>query len=386
MAAPGKKEYYEILGVGRDATADDIKKAYRKLTRQYHPDANKGDPSAEEKYKEINEAYEVLSDPEKRAQYDQFGFVGDMPPGDGFGGFGGGFQGMDLGDLFGDLFGSSFGGSGRRRADPNAPRRGNDLEYTMSVTLEEAYRGVSKKIEIPRLETCDRCHGSGAEPGSSPETCPTCGGSGQVQQVMNTPFGQMAQITTCPTCHGSGKIIKNPCKECRGQGRVRKTHSVEVKIPPGVDTGVRLRVSSQGESGVNGGPAGDLFLLIEVRTDKRFQRRGDDLNTAVDITYPQAALGCEVKIETFDGAETLQVPAGTQPGSKLRIKGRGMPRLRGSGHGDMNILVRVTVPKSPSNKEKELLLKLAEEMGVSVKKPKGGIFDKFKDRKKNCDE
>lgn len=378
MAAPGKKDYYEVLGVGRGASADEVKKAYRKLTRQFHPDANKGDPSAEEKYKEINEAYEVLSDPEKRAQYDQYGFVGDMPPG---GGYGGGFQDMDLGDLFGDIFGGGFGRQGRHRADPNAPRRGNDLEYAMSVTLEEAFRGATKKVEIPRLETCDRCHGDGSEPGSTPETCPTCGGTGQVQQVMNTPFGQMAQVIACSTCHGTGKIIKNPCKECRGQGRVRKKHSVEVKIPRGVDTGVRLRVSSQGESGINGGPSGDLYLLIEVKSDKRLQRRGDDLNTTVDISYPQAALGSEVKIETFDGAENLQIPAGTQPGSKLRIKGRGMPRLRGGGFGDMNILVRVTVPKNPSSQEKELLLKLAEEMNVSVKKPKGGLFDKLKDKK-----
>lgn len=375
MAAPGKKDYYEVLGVGRGASADEIKKAYRKLTRQYHPDANQGDAAAEAKYKEINEAYEVLSDPDKRAQYDQFGFVGDMPPGgEDFGGFGGGFQGMDFGDLFGDIFGGSFGGAGRRRADPNAARRGNDLEYTMSVTLEEAYRGVTKKIEIPRLETCGRCHGNGAEPGTSSETCPTCNGSGQVQQVINTPFGQMAQLTTCPTCHGTGKVIKTPCKECHGQGRVRRSHSVDVNIPAGVDTGVRLRVSSQGEAGINGGPSGDLFLLIEVKSDKRFQRRGDDLNTTVDITYPQAALGSEVKIETFDGTETLQIPAGTQPGSKLRIKGRGMPRLRGSGHGDMNILVRVTVPKNHSKKEKELLEQLADEMKVTIKKPKKGIF------------
>lgn len=377
MAAPGKKDYYDVLGVGRGASSEEIKKAYRKLTRQHHPDANKGDASAEAKYKEINEAYEVLSDPEKRARYDQFGFVGDMPPGGAdFGGFGGGFQGMDLGDLFGDLFGGSFSGRGGRRVDPNAPRRGNDLEYSMSVTLEDAYRGATKKVEIPRLETCGRCNGSGVEPGTDVETCPTCHGSGQVQQTVNTPFGQMAQVTACPTCRGAGKIIKTPCSECHGQGRVRKSHSVEVKIPPGVDTGVRLRVSSQGEAGVNGG-TGDLFILLEVKSDKRFQRRGDDLNTTADITYPQAALGCEIKIETFDGTEVLQVPAGTQPGSKLRIKGRGMPRLRVPGSGDMNILVRVTVSKNPSQKEKELLTKLAEEMGVSVKKPKGGLFGKF---------
>jgi len=378
MAAPGKKDYYEILGVGRGASADEIKKAYRKLTRKYHPDANPGDTEAEKKYKEINEANEVLSDPQKRAQYDQFGYVGDMPPGGDFGGFGGaGFGGADFGDLFGDLFGSAFGGTGRRSVDPNAPRRGNDLEYTMQISLEDAFRGVTKKIEVPRLETCPHCGGSGAEPGTKIETCPTCGGRGQVQQTVNTPFGQMAQVTACPTCHGKGKVIKTPCRECKGQGRVRKQHSVDVKIPAGIDTGIRLRVSSQGEAGINGGPSGDLFLLIEVKPDRRFQRKGDDLNTSVDIKYPQAALGCEVKIETFDGFETLDIPAGTQPGSKLRIKGRGMPRLRGKGSGDMNILVKVTISKEPSAKERELLEQIAKEMKVTVKN-KEGFFDKIK--------
>ncbi|MDD3962968.1 MAG: molecular chaperone DnaJ [Synergistaceae bacterium] len=378
MAAPGKKDYYEILGVGRGASADEIKKAYRKLTRKYHPDANPGDAEAEKKYKEINEANEVLSDPQKRTQYDQFGYVGDMPPGGDFGGFGGpGFGGADFGDLFGDLFGSAFGGSGRRSVDPNAPRRGNDLEYTMQISLEDAFRGVTKKIEVPRLETCPHCGGSGAEPGTKVETCPTCGGRGQVQQTVNTPFGQMAQVTVCPTCHGKGKVVKTPCRECKGQGRVRKQHSVDVKIPAGIDTGIRLRVSSQGEAGINGGPSGDLFLLIEVKPDRRFQRKGDDLNTSVDIKYPQAALGCEVKIETFDGFETLDIPAGTQPGSKLRIKGRGMPRLRGKGSGDMNILVKVTISKEPSAKERELLEQIAKEMKVTVKN-KEGFFDKIK--------
>ena len=376
MAAPGKKDYYEILGVGRGASADEIKKAYRKLTRKYHPDANQGDSEAEKKYKEINEANEVLSDPQKRAQYDQFGYVGDMPPGGDFGGFGG-FGGADFGDLFGDLFGSAFSGAGRRTVDPNAPRRGNDLEYTMQISLEDAYRGITKKIEVPRLETCPHCGGSGAEPGTNAETCPTCGGRGQVQQTVNTPFGQMAQVTACPTCHGKGKVIKAPCRECRGQGRVRKKHSVDVKIPAGIDTGIRLRVSSQGEAGINGGPSGDLFLLIEVKPDRRFQRKGDDLNTSVDILYPQAVLGCEVKIETFDGSETLDIPSGTQPGSKLRIKGRGMPRLRGKGNGDMNILVRVSISKDPSAKERELLEHIAKEMKVPVKN-KEGFFDKIK--------
>lgn len=371
MATPGKKEYYDILGVGRGASADEIKKAYRKLTRKYHPDANPGNAEAEKKYKEINEANEVLSDPQKRSQYDQYGYVGDMPPGGDFGGFGG----ADLGDLFGDLFGSSFSGAGRRSANPNAPRRGNDLEYTMQISLEDAYRGVSRKIEIPRLETCPHCGGNGAEPGTKIETCSTCGGQGQVQQTVNTPFGQMAQVTTCPKCHGKGKTITTPCRECRGQGRIRKQHSVEVKIPAGIDTGIRLRVSSQGESGINGGPYGDLFLLIEVKPDRRFQRKGDDLSTTVDIAYPQAALGCEVKIETFDGFETLDIPMGTQPGSKLRIKGRGMPLLKGKGNGDMNILVRVGITKNPAGKEFELLSELAKEMKVPVK-TKEGLFGK----------
>lgn len=225
MAAPGKKDYYDILGVGRGASADEIKKAYRKLTRKYHPDANPGDAEAEAKYKEINEANEVLSDPQKRAQYDQFGYVGDMPPGGGdFGGFGG-FGGADIGDLFGDLFGGGFGGS-RRSSNPNGPKRGSDLEYTMQISLEDAFRGVTKKIEIPRLETCPHCGGNGAEPGSKVETCPTCGGRGQVQQVINTPFGQMSQMASCPNCKGKGKIISTPCRECKGQGRIRKQHSV----------------------------------------------------------------------------------------------------------------------------------------------------------------
>ncbi len=375
MAAPGKKDYYEILGVGRGASADEIKKAYRKLTRKYHPDANPGDKEAEKKYKEINEANEILSDPQKRTQYDQFGYVGDMPPGGDFGGAG--FGGADFGDLFGDLFGSAFGGAGRRNVDPNAPRRGNDLEYTMQITLEDAYRGATKKIDVPRLETCPHCGGSGAEPGTKAETCPTCAGRGQVQQTVNTPFGQMSQVTTCPDCHGKGKKISTPCRECKGQGRVRKQHTVDVRIPAGIDTGIRLRVTGKGEAGINGGPFGDLFLLIEVRPDRRFQRRGDDLNTSVEIKYPQAILGCEVRIETFDGFETLDIPSGTQPGSKLRIKGRGMPRMRGKGNGDMNILVKVGISKNPTAKEKDLLEQIAKEIKAPIKK-KEGIFDKIK--------
>ncbi|WP_455965740.1 molecular chaperone DnaJ, partial [Cloacibacillus porcorum] len=332
MAAPGKKDYYEILGVSRGASADEIKKAYRSLTRKYHPDANPGNAEAEAKYKEINEANEVLSDPKKKAQYDQFGYVGDMPPGGfggegGFGGFGGQgqtFSQEDLGDIFGDLFGAGgFGGGRRRASNPNAPRRGADLEATVKITLEEAYRGLKRKLEIPRLDTCKHCGGSGAEPGSKVEACPTCHGTGQMHEVVNTPFGQMQQTVTCTTCHGKGKIVDKVCTECRGKGRVKRIQNVEVKIPAGVDTGTRLRVSSKGEAGINGGPAGDLFILTEVMPDSRFTRKGDDLNTTVEISFPQAALGSEVKVETFDGMEKLDIPAGTQAGSKLRIRGRG---------------------------------------------------------------
>ena len=367
----GKRDYYEVLGVERSASAEEIKKAYRKLTRKYHPDANPGDAEAAEKFKEINEANEVLSDPQKRAQYDQFGYVGDIPGGgQGFGGFGGqGFEGFgDIGDIFGDIFGGGFGGGSRRR-DPNAPRRGEDLEYGLQISLEEAYRGVKKTVSIPRYDTCDHCHGNGAEPGSKIETCPTCGGRGKIRQTIQTPFGQMVQEHECYECRGRGKKIVSPCRECRGTGRVRKQHSVDVNIPAGVDTGIRLRVSGQGGAGVNGGPSGDLFIVVEVRPDSRFVRKDDDLYTTVEITYPQAVLGCEVKIDTFDGQEVLDVPSGTQPNTKLRIRGRGMPKLRSrsGGNGNMNVLVKVTVPKNPTSKQKELVRQLAEEMKVKTK-------------------
>lgn len=367
MAAAGKKDYYETLGIPKDASADDIKKAYRKLARKYHPDANQGDPSAEAKFKEINEAHDVLSDPQKRAQYDQFGFVGDAPPG---GGYGGGFGGADIfgnfGDL-GDLFGSFFGGmGGRTRSDPNAPRRGSDLEMRVRISLETAFRGAERQIDVPREENCSHCGGSGAEPGSSIETCKECGGTGQVQQSSSTPFGQMVRVVKCPRCGGKGKIVKTPCKECGGEGRVRRTRKIDVKIPRGVDTGTRLRVSGKGEAGRNGGPDGDLFILLDVASDKRFTREGDDLHLRVDIAFPQAALGAKVSIQTFDGDEKLDIPPGTQPGAVLRIRNRGMPHLRGGGSGDMNIHIRVSVPKDLSSKSRELMSALAKEMGVDV--------------------
>ena len=379
MAAPGKKDYYEVLGVPRDATADDIKKAYRKLTRKYHPDANPGNEDAERKFKEINEANEVLGDAQKRAQYDQFGYVGDAPPpGSQWGGepFFGGMGGDIFGDIFENLFG---GGGGRSRSNPNAPRRGANLEMSMRITLETAYRGETREVEIPREENCSRCSGSGAEPGSKVESCSSCGGKGQVERVAQTPFGQMMQVVPCVRCKGTGKIVTTPCTECKGQGRVRKNRRLEVKIPAGVNTGTRLRISGEGEAGINGGPPGDLFILLEVLQDKRFRRDGDDLHMSIDIAIPQAVLGTTVSINTFDGVEKLDIPAGTQPGSILKIKNRGMPKLRESGNGDMHIRVKVSVPKNLSDKGKKLMYDLAAEMKVNVTDNKG-LFDKIKDK------
>lgn len=378
MAAPGKKDYYDILGVPRSATAEEIKKTYRKLARKYHPDANPGNEDAERKFKEINEANDVLGDPQKRAQYDQFGFVGDMPP-PGAGGYGRDpFGGMG-GDVFSDLFDNFFGGMGRSRNGANTARRGSDLEMSMRVTLETAFRGGTRQVEIPREENCPACQGSGAEPGSNVESCPACGGRGQVEQKMSTPFGQMIQVVPCTRCRGTGKIVNTPCKSCKGQGRVRRNRRIDVKIPAGVDTGTRLRISGEGEEGTKGGPSGDLFILLEVAPDNRFQRDGADLHTRVDIALPQATLGCEVSIPTFDGTEKLEVPAGTQPGSVLRIKGRGMPRLRGMGNGDLHIHVRVNVPKNLSDRAKDLMRELAAEMKVEIAEDKG-FFDKIKDK------
>lgn len=379
MASGGRRDYYEILGVPKDASVEDIKKAYRRLVRKYHPDANPGNKDAEQKFKEVAEAYEVLSDSQKRVQYDQFGTVGDMTGG-GPEGFPFGEAG-DVGDVFGDLFetmfGGGFGGFGGRRA-ANAPRRGADLEMEIILTLEEAYRGVTRKIEIPRWQSCERCGGTGAEPGSSPRTCHTCGGRGQVEQRQKTPFGEFVSVNTCPHCQGRGKVIEKPCSRCGGSGRYRDRRAVEVKIPPGVDRGTRLRIAGEGEAGLNGGPPGDLFLVINVKVDPRFRRDGDQLHVDVRIAFPQAALGCEIKVPTLEGMQTLEVPAGTQPGTVLRVKGKGMPRLSAGGRrGDLFVHVTVDVPTNLTEKQKALLAGLAKEMNVSVKESQG-LLDKLK--------
>ncbi len=370
------EDLYQILGVPRDASQAEIKKVYRQLVRQYHPDTNRDNPDAEEKFKKINAAYSVLGDPEKRARYDQFGTT-DGSAGNPFeGGFGGGF-----GDIFGDLFEQVFGGGmGGRRADPNAPQRGANLEMEVHVTLLEAANGATRNLEIPRWDSCPTCSGTGAKPGTSPKTCDACRGRGQVETVQRTPFGQFVSVNTCPRCQGKGKIISDPCGECGGSARIRRSHKVEVKIPAGVETGTRLRITGEGESGHNGGPAGDLFLVIDVERHRDFERDGGDLHSRLFLTWPQAVLGATLEIPTLiDGQEKIEVPSGTAHGRVLKVKGKGMPRLRGPrGRGDLYVHVFIDVPSKLSDRQKELIAELAKEMQVSVGASDEGIFDRFK--------
>ncbi|MGV3487136.1 MAG: molecular chaperone DnaJ [Tuberibacillus sp.] len=349
-----KRDYYEVLGVDRNASKEDIKKAYRQLARKYHPDVNKDDPNAEEKFKEVKEAYETLSDPQKKAHYDQFGHT---DPNQGFGGAGG-FQGADFGG-FGDIFDMFFGGGSRRR-DPNAPRQGADLQYTMSLEFEEAAFGKETDIEIPREETCDTCHGSGAQPGTKPETCSHCGGSGQLNIEQNTPFGRIVNRRVCQYCQGKGKIIKEKCNSCSGTGRIKTNKKIHVKIPAGVDDGQQIRLSGQGEAGVNGGPAGDLYIVFHVKPHKFFERDGDDVFCTVPLNFAQAALGDEIEVPTLYGKVKLKIPAGTQSGTHFRLKSKGIKNVRGYGQGDQHVTVKVVTPKHLSEREKELFRELAE--------------------------
>ena len=342
-----KRDYYEVLGVTKTATEAEIKKAYRQMAVQYHPDKNPGDAVAEEKFKECAEAYSVLSDQQKRAQYDRFGHSGM-----GGAGFDPGFSNIeDIFDLFG--FGDMFGGRQRTRS---RVQRGSDLRYDLEITLEEAANGKDEKLEIPRLETCQECTGSGAEKGTTAENCISCAGSGQTRYQQ----GFFSVMRTCPNCAGKGTIIRNPCKECKGQGRVEKEKPLEIKIPAGVETGSRLRVSGEGEGGVNGGPSGDLFVVIHVKEHDTFERQGANLYSAVPISFAQAALGADIKVKTLDGEEDLNVPAGSQTGTVFRIKSQGMPELGGRGRGDLFVAVTLITPKSLSKEQRKLLEQLAE--------------------------
>jgi len=367
-----KRDYYEVLGLDRDASKDEIRKAYRKLARKYHPDVNKED-GAEEKFKEAKEAYEVLNDEQKRAQYDQFGHAGAS--GQGFGGFGGA---QDFSGGFGDIFDMFFGGGGRTR-DPNAPQQGADLQYTMVLEFEEAVFGKEAEITIPKEEECDTCHGSGARPGSKVETCSHCHGSGQLNTEQNTPFGRVVNRRVCHYCNGSGKIIPEKCPTCHGSGRVKKQKKIKVSIPAGIDEGQQIRVSGKGEAGVNGGPAGDLFVVIQVKPHDYFERQGDNIYCELPLTYTQAALGDEIEVPTVHGNVMLKIPAGTQTDKVFRLKGKGAPNVRGYGHGDQHVQVKVITPTKLTDRQKELLREFNEIGGNEATDEQGdSFFQRFK--------
>ncbi|WP_460018014.1 molecular chaperone DnaJ [Lactovum odontotermitis] len=378
------EEYYKELGVDKGASQDEIKKAYRKLSKQYHPDLNK-DAGAEDKYKKIQEAYETLGDPEKRANYDQFGAAGAGGNG-GFSGFGGaggfggdqgGFSGFSGGGFggFEDIFSSFFGGgTGGGRSNPNAPRQGDDLQYRVNLTFEEAIFGTEKEIKYNREDNCHTCGGTGAKPGTHAETCSKCGGRGVVNVVANTPLGRIQTQQTCDVCHGSGKIISDPCQTCHGSGREKRAHTVKVKVPAGVETGQQMRLQGQGEAGTNGGPFGDLYVRFQVEASKIFERDGSEIYYEMPINFIQAAMGDEVEVPTVHGKVKLKIPAGTQTGTNFRLKGKGAPKLRGSGMGDQHVVVNLQVPKSLNEAQRKALDEFAQASGVKVTKQKKGFF------------
>jgi molecular chaperone DnaJ len=372
--ATTKRDYYEVLGVARGAGDDELKRAFRKLAREYHPDVNKS-PEAETRFKEIGEAYEVLSDPQKRRVYDQFGHSGLNSQGYG------GFQGFEGFGSFADIFEQfdSFFGSAARTVSRRGPQRGADLRYDLQITFEEAAFGAEKTLEVPRQETCEVCKGSGAEPNTEPVVCPQCNGSGEIRRVQQSVFGQFVNVTACGRCHGEGRIVDKPCKECRGQGRVTKTRQLTVKIPAGVDNGQQIRLSGEGEAGPKGGPAGNLYVVLDVKPHPFFKREGSDVFYELPISFAQAALGDEIEVPTIDGKLMLTVPAGTQTGKTFRLREKGVPHLRGMGRGDEYVAVRVRTPTQLSARERELFGELAKLEEHQIKPNERGFFDKVKD-------
>ena len=371
-----KRDYYEVLGVQKGASEDELKKAYRKLAKENHPDLHPGDKDCEARFKEINEAYEVLSDPDKRAKYDQFGHAAFDPNqgfgGGGFGGFGdfSGFGGF--GDIFGDIFG--FGGGGGK--NPNAPRKGDNLRANLNIKFEEAAFGVKKDVTLTRIEQCPDCKGSGCAAGTTAEVCPDCKGSGQVKTTQRTPFGMMQSNVQCSKCKGRGKIIHSPCQTCRGIGSIRRQHKVNINVPAGIDDGQTISLRGQGNAGLNGGPAGDLLVTILVQPHARFEREGTSILLDQEISFAKAALGAEIEVPTLDGKVKLTVPEGTQTGTMFRLKGKGVPYLRSTGRGDQFVTVRVVVPKGLNSNQKEALKAFAESLGETVETK--GIFGKRK--------
>ena len=367
-------DYYETLGVSRNSTQEEIKKAYKKKAKKLHPDLNKDDPKAEEKFKEVNEAYKVLSDQKSRAQYDQFGhdaFKQGARQG-GFQGFGG-FEGFDFSGFdFSDIFSEFFGGGGRHRQ-----RRGHDLQTTVTITMKEAYTGIDKELELNKFDPCDACKGTGAEDGKM-KTCETCHGRGRVVREQRTPFGMFQTQTTCHACQGEGQQAEKPCTKCRGEGRLRTSKSITVTIPPGVHDGQRIRVSGEGEAGPAGVPPGDLFLYVEVKPHELFSREGDDLYCEIPISFTQAVLGADVTIPTLDGEATLEIPSGSQSHTLFRVRGYGMPRMRGHGKGDLLVRVKVETPRKLSKEQRSALEAFSKASGEDVS-PQRGFFKKLKD-------
>lgn len=370
-----KRDYYEVLGVPKGAAKDQIKRSYRKLARQYHPDINR-EPGSDEKFKEINEAYEVLCDDQKRAAYDRFGHAAFQ------GGGGAGFQDFagfgSMADIFEEFFtGFASNGSRRRRT---GPRRGADLRYDLEIDFLDAVFGVEKKIEITRPAPCEECGGSGAEPGTTPETCSECSGSGEVRRVQQSILGQFVNVATCPSCSGTGQKIVNKCGTCSGRGQVQQTRPISVKIPPGIDSEMQIRLTGEGGPGEHGGPPGNLFVVIFVKPHPYFQRRGEDIYLPLDINVSQAALGDEIIVPTVDGEAELKIPAGTQPGSKFTMRGRGVPRLKRAGRGDQHVVVQVAIPKKLTDDQKQLFSELGETLGKEViPQHERGIFHQFKE-------
>lgn len=381
--AEDKRDYYEVLGVEKTATDDELKKAYRKAAKKYHPDINPDNAEAEKKFKEVNEAYEILSDSEKRARYDQFGHAGVDPNfGAGGGGYGGGFTGDfgDLGDIFSSFFGGGFGGfGGGRQRNPNAPKRGNDASAVVNISFEEAAKGCKSTVKVTKIDNCTDCGGTGCEKGSSSKTCPVCHGTGQVTSVQRTPFGQMQTQSVCNHCHGSGKIIEKPCHTCAGKGRIRHTVEQTVDIPAGIDDGQIISIRGGGDAGANGGPSGDLRIRVNVRPHPIFERDGYDVYCEIPITFTQAALGAEIIVPTLEGKVKLNIHEGTQHGNEFKLKGKGIQRLNYSGKGDQYVRIIVEVPKELSKAQKEKLREfdsLSEEKNYKKQK---SFMDKLKD-------
>ncbi|MDR6225063.1 molecular chaperone DnaJ [Desmospora profundinema] len=365
-----KRDYYKVLGVNRDASPEEIRKAYRKLARQYHPDVNKS-PDAEQKFKEATEAYEVLRDSGKRANYDRFGTA---DPGAAGAGFDGATGGADFG--FNDIFDMFFGG---RRANPNAPRQGADLEYRLTVSFKDAVFGKDMELTIPRTETCSTCHGNGAKPGTHPETCSECRGTGQSESIQSTPFGRIVNKRICQQCGGTGNIIREKCGDCKGSGKVKKRKKIQVNIPPGIDEGKQLRIAGEGEPGVNGGPPGDLYILIQIKRHDFFKRSGDDITCELPITFVQAGLGDEVVVPTLDGKKAkMKIPAGTQTGAEFRLRGKGVPRLYGNGQGDQRVKVKVVTPTNMTEEQKQTLREFGQLSGDYISEQNNSFFDKMK--------